>query len=497
MMRLRTRLSLVVLLAMIGAFVLTAFAVIPASKRSLVERVDARLLDDAADIKSSIDDLGLDAVRDATGVAGLRIGFNDYAVVLVDPATNATEVLVASGPSQRRNPLPNFQAPLAQPGTARWASGDEGFLYRYTVIETGNDAELLIVAAPTEDLGSMADELSRLFLQFGLSATALVALSCWWWVRRTTRPIEQLARRAEQISTGDTDRNVHARATTTELKQLTSALDTMVRSLDRSVVAQTAVAERMREFMADASHELRTPLTSIHGYLQLDLDGALDDPERHHSAIARAMSEADRMKRLIEDLHLLSEADEDRAGPQTLVDLVHLSSECVLDAANLDDEREWELDAPDEPVLVLGGDDQLRQVVANLLSNARRHTPPGTRVVATIRTTSTAVELGVDDNGPGLHLDHYGRVFDRFWRADVSRSRATGGGGLGLSIVQSLVERHGGSVVAQQSSLGGLSVAITLPRVSAGTLPPNLPGETVRVRRLVAHSAEAHRTSDP
>jgi two-component system, OmpR family, sensor kinase len=478
--RLRTRLSVVVLLAMLGAFTLTALAVIPASKQSLVDRIDARLLDDAADIKSSIDEFGIDAVRDSTGVAGLRIGFNDYAVVLVNRTTNATEVLVASGSSQRRNPAPKFPPPLAEPGTAEWASGEGNFLYRYTVLETGNDTEVVAVAVPTEDLGTMADELLRLFLQFGLSATTLVALLSWWWVRRTTRPIEQLARRAEQISTGDTDRSLHARATTTELKQLTAALDTMVQSLDNSVVTKTVVAERMREFVADASHELRTPLTSIHGYLQLDLDGALNDPERHYSAMKRAMSEAERMKRLIGDLHILSEADEHRVGPQTLVDLVHISNESVLDAANLDDDREWELDAPDGPVLVSGSDDQLRQIVANLISNARQHTPSGTRVVTTIRTTPTTVELTVDDTGPGLQPDHYDRVFDRFWRADLSRSRATGGGGLGLSIVQSLVERHGGSVVAQRSALGGLSVAITLPRAVS-----SMPTEA----RVVSHAS--------
>jgi two-component system, OmpR family, sensor kinase len=463
MVRLRTRLLFVVLLSMIGAFVLTAFAVIPASKRMLVERVERRLLDDAAELERLIDADGIDAARDSSGVAGLRSGFNDYVVLLIDPASGALETLVESGSPERRDPIPVFDQALVEPGETEWVTGSGDFAYIYTVIDPGIQ-QSVIVGAPVDDLGSMANELSQLFLRFGLSATAIVAVLSWWWVRRTTRPIEHLAQRASRIASGDPDRTLIAPATTSELKQLTVALDTMVQSLDQATQVQTAVADRMRVFVADASHELRTPLTSVHGYLQMDVDGVLDDSQRHHTAMLRALSEAERMKRLIEDLHVLSEADEQQNSPMTTVDLCQVASDCVLDSANLDDSREWEFEADVAPVLVSGNDDQLRQILANLMSNARQHTPIGTRVVTSLRTTPTAVELTVDDDGPGLRSDQFARVFDRFWRADPSRSRATGGGGLGLSIVSSLTERHGGSTTARPSPLGGLSVVVTLPR---------------------------------
>ena len=231
--------------------------------------------------------------------------------------------------------------------------------------------------------------------------------------------------------------------------------------------------ERMRRFVADASHELRTPLTSIRGFAELYRQGAVPDPADIDRAMQRIEDQARRMGILVEDLLLLARLDEQRPLDRLPVDVLQIATDAVHDAR---------ASAPDHPVdlevlpssaapVVVGDDARLRQVVSNLVTNAVTHTPPGTAVTVRIGTTDDDagrwVVLEVADAGPGLPTGDAQRVFERFYRADPSRTRASGGTGLGLSIVAALVAAHGGSVDVETAPGVGTTFRVRVPHIDA------------------------------
>src|SRR6266852_899932 len=203
----------------------------------------------------------------------------------------------------------------------------------------------------------------------------------------------------------------------------------------------------MRRFVADASHELRTPLTAVRAYAELFTRGAEERPQDLARSMSGISRESERMSVLVEDLLLLARLDEGRPLELEPVELDEVVGEAVETARAVDPERQ--LDVELEPARVLGDRDRLRQVVDNLLSNVRAHTPPGAPASVSLRRVDGTAELAVADTGPGMDDDELGRVFERFFRADPSRARASGGVGLGLAIVAAIVEAHGGRVEAE------------------------------------------------
>jgi two-component system OmpR family sensor kinase len=235
----------------------------------------------------------------------------------------------------------------------------------------------------------------------------------------------------------------------TEVGQVGAALNRMLGHVSSALQIRQASEARMRRFVADASHELRTPLASIRGYAELTRHRGDELPPEVTHALRRVESEAVRMTGLVEDLLLLARLDESAQAASlqhTAVDLSAVAVDCVSDAHLLAPGHLWRLDLPDEPVTVVGDPARLRQVLTNLLANARVHTPAGTTVTVTLVPGADGVTLEVDDDGPGIPADLLPEVFDRFTRADSSRSRAAGSTGLGLSIVASVVEAHAGRV---------------------------------------------------
>jgi two-component system OmpR family sensor kinase len=226
----------------------------------------------------------------------------------------------------------------------------------------------------------------------------------------------------------------------------------------------------MRRFVADASHELRTPLTSIRGFAELYRHGASADPEETHRMMGRIEAEATRMGALVEDLLQLARLDQHRPVAALPVDLGELAADAVHDARAVQPDRPVELELTDsltDVPVVLGDEGRLRQVIGNLVTNALTHTPPGTPV--TVRLSEEpgdpdAVTVTVADRGPGMSAEDAERVFERFYRADASRTRAAGGTGLGLSIVSSLVAAHHGTVVLTTAPGEGAAFAVRLPR---------------------------------
>ena len=221
---------------------------------------------------------------------------------------------------------------------------------------------------------------------------------------------------------------------------------------------------QVRQFVADASHELRTPLAAIRGYTELAQRGSADEASISH-ALSRVNSESVRMSALVDDLLLLARLDAGRPLASDEVDLTLLVMDVVSDARAAGPDHVWRLDLPDEPVSVTGDQPRLHQVLANLLTNARTHTPPGSTVTTGITVRDDAVEVRVADNGPGIEARLLPGIFDRFVRGDSSRSRSAGSTGLGLAIVRAVVSAHAGQVTAA-SQPGQTTFTVRLPRIS-------------------------------
>jgi two-component system OmpR family sensor kinase len=253
----------------------------------------------------------------------------------------------------------------------------------------------------------------------------------------------------------------------TEVGALGSALNQMLDHIAAALSARQASETRVRQFVADASHELRTPLAAIRGYTELTQRMGWDDEDREAraQAMSRVASETARMTRLVEDLLLLARLDSGRPLEREPVDLTRLAVDAVSDAHAAGPDHQWELDLPEEPVVVTGDAARLHQVVTNLLANARIHTAAGTVVTTRLIAEPTHSVLQVIDNGPGIPAGLQSEVFERFARGDSSRSRKGGSTGLGLAIVSAVVKAHDGSITVD-SSPGHTEFTVRIP------LPP-------------------------
>jgi two-component system, OmpR family, sensor kinase len=285
----------------------------------------------------------------------------------------------------------------------------------------------------------------------GLAAAAVFGAAI---IRLTLRPLRRVAATAGRVAGMPLDRGEVALAVRvpdrdadarTEVGQVGAALNRMLEHVASALTARQHSEATVRQFVADASHELRTPLAAIRGYAEVTRPARNELPADVANALERVESHAVRMTGLVEDLLLLARLDSGRPVEHRQVDLSQLVVEAVNDAHVAGPDHRWELELPDEPVMVIGDAQHLHQVVANLLANARTHTPPGTRTTVALVAHSEAV-LTVVDDGPGIPETVLPEIFDRFVRGDSSRSRAAGSTGLGLSIVAALVEAHGGSV---------------------------------------------------
>ncbi|WP_127499867.1 sensor histidine kinase [Actinoplanes solisilvae] len=304
----------------------------------------------------------------------------------------------------------------------------------------------------------------------------LIALGIAGWagaliVRRTLAPLDRVAATATKVSELRLDRGEVRLAQRvpepdtdprTEVGQVGAALNQMLDHVGNALEARHASEMQVRQFVADASHELRTPLAAIRGYAELSRRSRAPVTDEIAHVLSRVESEAKRMTGLVEDLLLLARLDAGRPLAHDPVDLSMLVVDTVSDAHATGPGHVWQLDLPDEPVTVTGDGARLHQVLANLLANARTHTPEGTTVTVSVSSTPDSAVLRVADAGPGIPDDLQPNIFERFTRGDNSRSRAAGSTGLGLSIVHAVVTAHGGTV-SLQSSPGRTVFTVVLP----------------------------------
>ncbi|HEY8216336.1 MAG TPA: HAMP domain-containing sensor histidine kinase [Acidimicrobiia bacterium] len=343
-------------------------------------------------------------------------------------------------------------------------STDGALDYRVLVFRV-RDGNLKVIAQPLTQVDDAVSSLTRIFVIAGLAMVVVGAAVSWFVIRRSLRPVEGMIDTASAIASGDLSQRVDHRDDRSELGRLAHALDDMLGQLEVSFTERAAAQSRLEQFVADASHELRTPVTAIRGYAELYRGGGLQDREQLDRAMRRIEQESARMGALVEDLLVLARLDEQQPLERHPVDLGVLVEDAVADARAVDPERPITLHDPD-PAIVLGDEQRLRQVLANLLTNARVHTPPRAGIHVAVERSNGRVELTVADEGPGIALHDRQRIFERFSRADRSRSRERGGAGLGLSIVAAVVAAHGGVVQVTDAPGGGAAFVVDLPAIA-------------------------------
>ncbi len=334
---------------------------------------------------------------------------------------------------------------------------------------SGVPGDVVVIAVPTSGVTAALHRL--LLIEAGVAAglLAILSLGSWLVLRRGLRPLEEMATTARSIAAGDLSRRVAPEGGPTEVTQLGAAIDTMLSDIEAAFAEREENEQRLRRFLADASHELRTPLTSIQGFAELFRLGVDNEHIDQPTIVRRIEDEAARMRTLVEDLLLLARLDLAPEPQHDALDLAVLAADACSDAVAMAPDRPVTLNAPD-PVDVMGDANHLRQAIANLVTNAIRHTPSGSPIeVSASRQNGTAI-VSVRDHGPGLDAEGLEHVFDRFWQADTARSGV--GAGLGLAIVSAIATEHGGGAEAGNAEGGGAVFSLRIPAAAPAAPAP-------------------------
>jgi two-component system, OmpR family, sensor kinase len=472
-MSLRARLVLALAAIVGGALLVSGVLLAHFTRAALVDRIDRELVS-VVDTGSRIERLG--DLAETSADAGRRL-----AVLRLDEEGNVVNSL-PSGFASDPDPLPDLPVypggiPASAYGTVETrASADGSIEYRVVTAQLrtgmrGDRSGIIAVAAPLATVDEAQQALVRTMVVVGGAAMLFTVGLSWLVVRRGLLPLEHMTRTAEEISAGDLSHRAGIPSDDTEVGRLGAAFDAMLDNVEGAFEEQRLALEakersedQLRRFVADASHELRTPLTAVRGYADLYRAGGLADSAELERAMDRIGTESRRMGDLVEDLLLLARLDQGRPLRRDPVDLCRVAADAVADARAVEPERPLTTGI-DAGIMVAGDEDGLRQVVGNLLANARIHTPAGTPVEVLLRRAGDVAELRVVDHGPGIEPGAGARVFDRFYRADAGRSRRTGGTGLGLSIVASLVHAQGGAVGHEMTPGGGATFVVQLPLI--------------------------------
>ena len=327
----------------------------------------------------------------------------------------------------------------------------------------------LVVALPNQTNDALLDQYRAIGTGFGLLLLIFSGLAIWLTITSALRPLREVERTAQAVAEGDISKRLIELPGDTEMTRLSRSLNTMLSSIENAFDSRTKTIQQMRRFVSDASHELRTPLVSVRGYAELYRMGAIKKPKDVASAMERIEAEAVRMSELVESLLKLARLDENQKLDLASVDIVALARTAAQDASVAYDNRRIlliDLEGSELPVSAMqvakADAGQLRQVFTNLIANACRFSPDQASVEIAIGNTSEGLVVEVRDHGEGIPPQLRDKVFERFFRADNSRNRNTGGSGLGLSIVKTILDHHGAKISVQETAGGGATFRMVL-----------------------------------
>ncbi|MGW3663412.1 sensor histidine kinase [Streptomyces sp. NPDC005141] len=473
-MRARLTAGLVVLLAVSCAAV--GVAAVYELNGFLTGRLDQQLQEAGARFPASLEHSSVkpsdhdgdehgDTRRQSAGTFGARLVGEDVTNAAVVPSGTTTAV-------RNVDPTARDEAVLAGvPVDGRAHTVCLSGLGDYRVLAaSGQDGDVLITGLPTEPVDAAVHRLELVAsLVLGM-ALVVAGVAGALWVRWSLRPLNRVAATATRVSelplaSGEVALPPRAPESDprSEVGRVASAFNRMLGHVEDALTKRHASEERLRTFAADASHELRTPVASVRGHAELALLHPGPVPPKVTRALERIAAESTRMGEMVDDLLLLARLDAGRPLERLPVDLTHLVLDAVTDARATGPGHRWVLELAEEPVTVTGDAHRLQQVLANLLANARVHTPVGTGVTVSLEGAGTEAVLKVHDDGPGVAEDVRPGVFERFTRADRRRADGAGtGAGLGLSIVAAVVEAHGGTV-GLESRPGATTFTVRLP----------------------------------
>ncbi|MGY4925382.1 ATP-binding protein [Streptomyces sp. 900105755] len=446
--------------------VVAAVASIMGMRLYLIDQVDSELLKMRTSLGSSgltlrqVDSLGaLGVIRDRITPAESD-PTPDSIFTVIDARGDATS-LFAMKPTEAQRSLaaavPDPQALAAAPDPRD--VDVHGASYRVTATRLA-DGSCILLATSTELLHKGIAKALKLDFAVGTLLLALLCCLTMYSVRRRLLPLEDMVETSSAIAEGDLTRRVpSSQHPTEEVEQLRLALNAMLHQVETAYRTRERSAAQLRRFVADASHELRTPLAAIRGYLQLYDKGMLREPGERRRAWDRIHGEVDRMGRLVDELLLLARLDQRPEIRFRNVDVSRLVRDAAEDLRAQQPGRPVAV-AADGAVLVRADESGLRQVLGNLMANVRVHTPVEAAVRLGVERADGVVRVCVADEGPGLGEEDAGRIFDRFFRVGSAE-----GSGLGMAIVQGVVEAHGGEVRVRTSPGEGLAVTVTLRSV--------------------------------
>lgn len=464
------------------ALLLASLTTISLLRNSLINRIDQDLVTSGPDLAKRV----LEEASNQNVDASPTFLPSDFFLVYQD--INGQTITFRDHRQERsfgRPKLPKLSVEqiknISYPSTQQTVSGTKNDTQWRTItlaVYSGMNKEIVgaaTVALPITHVQNTTRSTAEMTIIASLIIIAFAAVISWYSVRRSLRPLRQMESTARLISEGDLSQRAPELPLNTEVGTLSHSFNTMLTQIEEAFRLQESSDARMRQFVSDASHELRTPLATVRGYAELYRIGGVPD-EKVGEAMERIESEAKRMGLLVEDLLQLARLDEGRPlhlgtvnlldiikdaitdfqvrAPQRSLQLIQLADDKAIDIANLSI----------LPAVMLRADpNSLQQIFANLLNNILQYTPANTPVELAIGQEAEYIILEVRDHGPGVTDDSKQKLFERFYRADKSRSRSSGGSGLGLSIVKKLMNAHHGYVKAINTPGGGLTMRLAFP----------------------------------
>jgi len=485
-MTLRTRLLLALLGLVALGLVVAGVATFTSLRSFLLTRVDQQLVQARQPMLMRLSsDASLQGTGQGPSGPPTNLPPGTYGAILTSSGAvyNNEQATISYGQTYTavpKLPSPLPSAPADDTGftiLSTPSKGSSGAGFRVLLQRFPSQGVMLEVAVPLAETNQTLNRLLAIEVLVSVAVLAALAAASWLLIKRDLRPLETMAETADAIAAGDLSQRVEPAEPRTEVGRLGLSLNAMLVQIEEAFAERAATEDKLRRFLADASHELRTPLTSIRGYAEVFERGAKENPDDLATAMRRIEEESKRMGVMVEELLVLARLGEGRQPESAPVDLRRVVSDAVADARAAAPDREISLelagpagaqsaeaaDGSPAAVTVMGDDHQLRQVVANLLANAREHTPAGTPVHVSLAAADGSAVLAVADEGPGLPDGETEKVFEPFYRADPSRTRDTGGAGLGLAIVAAIVEAHGGTVAAASPAGGGATFSVRLP----------------------------------